>query len=78
MLFYEQLHSKEQQDRIALAVIFGAQERAMCYAESHVESVSSCWSQESPVTLPSNGGRELLQCMLTFHDLCSLKRNGKL
>lgn len=60
------------------AVVFGSQEGAVCYREPHTESVSSCWSQESPLSLPSNGVRELLQHMLTLQDLCALKRKGKL
>lgn len=69
---------KSSRDRIALAVVFGSQEKATCYTEPHRESVSSCWSQGSPLSLPSNGVRELLQCMLTFQDQCALKRKGKL
>lgn len=55
MVFYGQLESKEQQRWKALAVVLGSQERAMCHTEPHTESVSSSWSQESPLSLPSNG-----------------------
>lgn len=69
---------KSGRDCTAAAVVFGSQEGAVCYREPHTESVSSCWSQESPLSLPSNGVRELLQHMLTLQDLRALKRKGKL